>query len=90
MPSVAFISGLSVMDQDNLSFNEEIDIEEDELGPFASLWITMTLIVNSQERGHSISPIRARLHIGSGGTINCGDTGDIANNAKMRGSPQKE
>ena len=87
--NVAFIYGLSEM-EDSLSFNEEIDINEDELGPFASLWITMTLIVNSQEQAHSISPIRARLHIGPGGTINCGDTGDIANNAKMRGSPQKE
>ena len=81
--NVAFISGLSEM-EDNLSFNEEIDIDEDEMGTFASLWITMILIVNSQEQAHSVSPIRARLHLGPGRTYNCGDTGDIANNAIIK------
>ena len=37
--------GLTEMDQDNLSLNWEIDIEEDELGEYAELWITVTLAV---------------------------------------------
>ena len=44
----AFFYRYSILNQKNLSLNPAIEIEEDELGSFAKLWITMTLIINSQ------------------------------------------
>ena len=87
--NVAFISGLSEM-EDSLSSNEEIDINEDEMGLFASLWITMTLIVNSQEQAHSVSPIRPTLHLGPGGPFNFDDTGDLVTKAKIQAQEAKK
>ena len=44
----------AAMNQDNLSINQSIHMEIDELGPYAQLWITMTLIVNSPEPAHLV------------------------------------
>ena len=45
---VAFFYRYSKWNQENLSLNEPIDFEEDELGFYGKLWITMTLVINSQ------------------------------------------
>ena len=45
---LCFFYRYSILNQKNLSLNPAIEIEEDELGSFAKLWITMTLIINSQ------------------------------------------
>ena len=76
--------GYSAMNQINLSRNLPISIKSDELGSYADLWITVTLIVNSTDPGHRVQPISARLQFGAGGTFNCGDTGDIATVAAIK------
>ena len=51
----------------------------DDMGPYTQLWITMTLIVNSPDPNHSVSPLRARLNLGPGpGYYTFCDTGDLA------------
>ena len=80
----SWFAGYSAFNQTNLSRNVPIAIKSDDLGTHAELWITMTLVINSPDLAHSISPIRARLHLGPGGTYNCGDTGDLATNAAIR------
>jgi hypothetical protein len=50
----AWYLGHSKLNQDHLSENIPIAIEQDEFGSYAELWITMTLIVNSQDPAHAI------------------------------------
>ena len=40
--------GLTEMDLDNLSLNQPIDISEDEWGPYAELWISLSLAVHPE------------------------------------------
>ena len=54
----SWLMGPWMMNQTNLTRNQPIFIYKDELGPYAELWITTTLIINSQDGAHSVSPIR--------------------------------
>ena len=86
----SWLTGHAVMNPTHLSRDYQIAIESDESGSYANLWITMTLVVNSLDATYSVSPIRPRLHFDSGGTYNCGDTGDLAANAAIRAQEAEE
>ena len=72
----SWLMGPWIMNQTNLSRNQPIFINNDELGPYAELWITTIFIVNSQKRNHSVSSI-------------CGDTRDETNNDEIRAKKQR-
>ena len=86
----SWLTGHARMNSTHLSRDYQIAIESDELGSYADLWITMTLVVNSSDATHSVSPIRPRLCFGPGDTFNCGDTGDLATNAAIRAQEAEE
>jgi hypothetical protein len=82
----AWFLGHSKLNEDHLSENPPIAIEQDEFGSYAELWITMTLIVNSQDPAHAIPPLVPVLLLGP--PLNCGDSGAIAAaEAKEAASP---
>ena len=85
----SWFMGPSMMNQTKLTENLPIYINNDELGPYAELWIAMSLIVNRQKRAHSVPPMKAKLIPGHAATFNCDKKGNTSINDETKAKKRK-
>ena len=58
---MSWLWGITAMDVNHLHDNIAIAIQEDFYGPYAELWITATLVINSQDVTHLVPPQTTEL-----------------------------
>ena len=78
----AWLLGHFKLNQEKPYENLPISIKKDNLGPYAEIWVTATLVINSQNPAHSDVPPIRQLHFWP--PYNYGDTGQAEAAARQQ------